>query len=225
MEPAEAKLSGAALKLTSEESSPLPCYPQVSECQGSARATTCLLMCAHRVVANAPSTDLPPSPPMVFRGRGVIRDFQGRDPSTDALLRISSGSPGSSANLVAEAIIAHHKLLATRVQMSSSRWYGSTTTRLAEIRARLEIWEIEHDQRSHLCQRHLEVCCPGVSFLHTISPTFTDGWPLHYLRFHPIVLLCLHRCRMSKMTVLSPDDSCLQGTVSRNSADPEHGKP
>lgn len=141
MGPAEAKLSGAALKLTSDP----PCYTQVSECQGSARVTTCLLMCVHRVMAIPhPQICTCPHPSMVFRRRGGIKGFQGRDPSKDALLRIGSGSPGMSANLVVEAIIAHHGLLATRVQMSSSRWYGGIATRLTEIRARLEMWEIEH---------------------------------------------------------------------------------
>lgn len=101
---------------------------------------------------HAPSTDLPPYSPMVFRRRGGIKDCQGRGPSKDALLRIGSGSPGSSANLVVEAIIAHHGLLATRVQTSSSRWYGGIATRLTGIRARLEIWEIEHIKRSCLAR-------------------------------------------------------------------------
>lgn len=73
-------------------------------------------------------------------------------------------------------------------------------------------------------KHHLEVCSTGASFLHTISPLFNRERPLHYLPFHPIVLPFLHRCRMSKMTVFSPDDSCLQGTASRNSADPERGQ-
>lgn len=220
MEPAEAKLSGAALKLTSEP--PLATPERVSRVfQGHDLFAD---VCSPRHAMPHPQI-CPHPPPWCFVDAEVSGISQGRDPSTDALLRIGSGSPGSSANLVVEAIIAHHKLLATRVQESSSRWYGGIATRLAGIRARLEIWEIEHNQRSQPRRRHLEVCPPGVSFLHTISPAFTDRQPLHYLRFHPIVLLCLHRCRTSKMTVFSPDDSCLQGTTSRNSADPEHGKP
>lgn len=105
--------------------------------------TTCLLMCVHCVMT-IPHSQICTQSPMVFRRRGVVKGFQGRDPSKDALLRIGSGSPGSSANLVAEAIIAHHGFSATRMQTSSSRWYGGIATRLTGIRARLEIWEIEH---------------------------------------------------------------------------------
>lgn len=68
----------------------------------------------------------------------------------------------------------------------------------------------------------LDICHPGVSLPHTISPIFTDERLTHYLRFRPIVLPLPP---VEDDSLLAQHDSCLQGTTSRNSADPERGKP